>query len=536
MSPDPSKVPRATYRLQLHAGFGFDDAAAIAPYLADLGISHLYASPYLQAGAGSTHGYDILNHHRVNAELGGPAGHVRMCETMGKHGLGHILDIVPNHMSIASRDNAWWWDVLENGPSSRYASYFDVDWHAPEEKLRNTVLLPILGDHYGRVIEAGEIRIERAGGAFVFRYHDHVGPVAPRSLDNLLASAAGRCESDTLAFIADAYANLPLSTLTDRASVTRRHRDKQVLAAEIERLCKQDPAVAAAIDDVLAEINEDSDEMDVLLERQNFRLAYWKTAGQELDYRRFFDINTLVSLRIEHEHVFQDTHELILRWLREGVLDGVRVDHPDGLKDPEEYFNRLRQAAPQAWIVVEKILEPGERLPETWPVEGTTGYDFLNKLAGLFVDMRNEQQFTSFYGNFTGEPTEYVAVVRDKKHLVLKNLFGSDVNRLTSFLAQVCERHRRYRDYTRRDLNTVLRELAACFPVYRTYVRAESGQVSEDDTKYVDEAVEAAKANRPDLDGELFDFLRDLLLLRVRGTVESEFVMRFQQHTGPVMA
>ncbi len=530
------KTPRATYRLQLHPGFGFEAAAAVAPYLQELGVSHLYASPYLQAGKDSTHGYDVLDHHRVSRELGGVQAHRHLCQVLGECNLGQILDIVPNHMSIASRDNVWWWDVLENGQSSLYARYFDVDWHSPEAKLQDIVLLPILGAHYGRVLEAGEIQIAHHEGSFTVHYHDHVMPVAPRSLNDLLERAARRAESDDLAFAADAFGNLPISTATDWNSVTRRHRDKEVLRKQIARLCAEQPDVGTAISQVVAEINRSSNEIDQLLERQNYRLAYWKTAGQELDYRRFFDINTLVSLRMEDDWVFRDTHELVLKWVREGVLDGLRVDHPDGLRDPAQYFQRLRQAVPHGWIVVEKILESGEVLPEAWPVAGTTGYDFLNRVGGLLIDPRGEGSISEFYTRFTGVSTDYLSMVHDKKYSVLKKLFGSDINRLTSLLIEVCERQKRYRDYSRRELSSMLREVIARFPVYRTYIEVETGEITERDQGYIHEAIEAAKRHRPEIDVELLDFLRDILLLKIRGPLESEVVMRFQQQTGPVMA
>jgi (1->4)-alpha-D-glucan 1-alpha-D-glucosylmutase len=398
------------------------------------------------------------------------------------------------------------------------------------------VLMPILGDHYGRVIEAGELKLRRDGGTFTMHYHDHVLPIAPRSLNDLLAEAAGRLKSDELAFIADSFGNLPLSTNTDRSSVFRRHRDKEVLRRALARLCWDRQELAQAIDRVIDEINASSAEIDALLERQNYRLAYWRTAGQELDYRRFFDINTLVSLRIEDERVFEDTHVLVLDWMRQGVLDGLRVDHPDGLLDPRQYVERLHEHAPNGWIVVEKILEPGERLPDDWPVAGTTGYDFLNRVTGLLIDPEGERPLTAFFARFTGVSSDYLAMVRDKKHLVLKELFGSDLARLTSLMVDICERQKRYRDYTRRDLNGMLREVIACFPVYRTYIDAASGRISDRDQQYIDEAIEAAKRNRPEIDFDLFDFLRDLLQLRVPGELESEMVMRFQQHTGPVMA
>jgi (1->4)-alpha-D-glucan 1-alpha-D-glucosylmutase len=439
-------------------------------------------------------------------------------------------------MAITGAENPWWWDVLENGPASRYAAYFDVDWDPPESRLRSTVLLPILGDHYGRTLEAGELRLERRDAVFSIRYHDHAFPVSPRTLDTLLGAAAECCRSNELGFIADALGGLPVSSATDWVSVRRRHRDKEVLGAQLARLLADRPDVAAAIETMIAEINANADALHTLLERQNYRLAFWRAAARDLGYRRFFDINTLVALRMEDDQVFSDTHALVLRWLGEGVLDGVRIDHPDGLRDPEAYCQRLHRTAPLSWIVVEKILEPSERLRDSWPVAGTTGYDFLNRVGGLFVDPAGEQPLTELYAEFTGESVDYPALVRAKKHQALHELLGSDVNRLTALFVEVCERHRRHRDYTRYELNEVLREVIACFPVYRTYVQTEAAHVNDDDIRYVTEAVERAKRCRPELDAALFEFLRDLLLLRVRGDLEGELVMRFQQLTGPTMA
>jgi (1->4)-alpha-D-glucan 1-alpha-D-glucosylmutase len=526
----------ATYRVQFGPELGFDDAAAMVAYLSDLGVSHLYCSPYLQAAPHSTHGYDVVDYHRVSDDLGGAAAHGRLCAALARNRMGQILDIVPNHMAITGPDNPWWWDVLENGPSSTYAAYFDVDWQAPEERLRNMVLIPVLGDQYGRVLDAREVQLVRKGGNFEIHYYDHACPVAPRSLAPLLAAAAERCHSDDLAFIADALDWMPLPTVTDRTSVDRRHRDKAVLGRQITRLISEDQAVADAIDASIEELNANPDALHALLERQNYRLAFWRTAQRELGYRRFFDINSLAGLRMEDELVFRDTHKLIFGWLRDGTLDGVRVDHIDGLREPEQYLGRLRAAAPQSYVAVEKILEPGEHLRESWPIEGTTGYDFLNLAGGLMIDPAGEAPLTDFYAEFTGESPEFAALAHEKKLLVMRDVLGSDIGRLTALFLEVCEAHRHHRDHTRHEIHEALLETIAHFTVYRTYVDAMDGKITEEDTRVISRAIDAAKARRPDLDGGLFDFLADVLTLRTRGHAETELVMRFQQVTGPVMA
>ena len=532
-------IPRATYRLQLRPEFDFNDAAGVCDYLAALGVSHLYSSPYLQAAPGSAHGYDVVDPGRVNDELGGRPGHEHLRAAMSDNSLGHVLDIVPNHMSIAATGNTWWWDVLENGPSSHYALHFDVDWDHPSPRFGNRILLPILGDHYGRVLESGELAIERDGADFGIRYHDKTFPAAPRSLGALLSRAASQACSDELAFIADAVVDLPLPTATDRKSTLRRHRDKAVLGARLKTLLETEPQVSSALDDVLAETNRDWDALDAVLDAQNYRLAYWRTAGQELGYRRFFDITSLVGLRVEDEAVFMDTHQLVLGWLAEGVLDGVRIDHPDGLRNPEAYLQRLREAAPDAWIVVEKILEPGEELPPSWPVAGTTGYDFMHAVGGLFVDPASEGAFTAIYERFTAsEAPDYEAMVRRKKLDVLQTGLAADLQRLVSLLVEICEQHRLWRDYTGHELGQALAETIACLPVYRTYVRAEDDPpiVREMDRKHWEHALGKAKDHRPDLAEDLFTFLEEVFTLKLRGPLENELVMRLQQLTGAVMA
>jgi len=460
-----SRPIRATYRLQLRPELGFDEAAAIVPYLADLGVSHVYCSPYLQAARGSTHGYDVVDHGRVNDELGGPDAHARFCAALDEHGLGQVLDVVPNHMAITN-ENRWWMDVLEHGPASIYASYFDVDWDPPESRLRNRILLPVLGDHYGRVLDAGELVVRERGGRLVVTYYDQWFPLAPESV-------AGR-------------------------------------TAE--------------------ELNADVEALDAVLDQQHYRLAWWKTAGNELDYRRFFDINTLAALRVEDEVTFEQVHELVLRWLVGGVLDGVRIDHVDGLRRPDSYLAWLRERAPDAYVVVEKILEHDEALPP-WPCDGTTGYDFLNRVLRVLNSPSGEAGFSEAYAAFTGETAAFADIAYEKKRLVVRDLLAADLLRLTNLFVQLCESERRYRDYTRPELHAVLREALACFPVYRTYV-VPGERVSPADEDVIERALKAAAERRPETDPELWELLRRVL----RGELGDELCLRFQQTSGPVMA
>jgi (1->4)-alpha-D-glucan 1-alpha-D-glucosylmutase len=558
-APAPGRRPRAaTYRVQLRAGFTFDDAAAVSGYLAALGVSHLYCSPYLQAAPGSTHGYDVVDPSRLNTELGGPAGHQRLVNALAAAGLGQVLDIVPNHMALAGRANAWWWDVLENGPSSRYASYFDIDWDPPQRKLTGTVLMPVLGDHYGRVLEAGELAVERQGGSFAVRYHEHEAPLSPRTLDDLLTRAATRAGSAELKEIATALGQLPHAILADPEAVAERHSGTDLLRARLARLCASHPAIAAAIDAEIAALNRDPDALDELLSRQNYRLAFWRAGAEELSYRRFFDIQTLAGLRAEDERVFADTHRLILQLVADGELDGLRIDHVDGLADPEGYLRRLNQATGGLYVVTEKILEAGEELPRSWPVAGTTGYDFLNLASQLFVDSGSEAAMLAAYLRFTGEPISYREIVYAAKLQIMREDLAAELERLTGLLVEVCERYRRVRDFTRPDLRETLRELIAAFGVYRTYARP-GRPVTAADRSHVATALAAVGQRRPDLDPELTGFIGELLTADRPGgvqqgstaeaastpeastaeaasTPEAAFAVRFAQVSAPVMA
>lgn len=534
------RIPGSTYRLQLHQEFTFDDAAGVAEYLRELGVTHVYCSPYLQAAPGSKHGYDVVDHQKVNEELGGSAGHSRFCAKLREVGLGQVLDVVPNHMALG-KENRYWWDVLENGTSSRYTSFFDIDWQPQEERLRDKVLVPVLSDQYGRVLQAGGIKVSRRGGRFLVECAGQTFPVSPTSLPVILARAAEYAKSDTLNFLAASFGRLPTPAYVDRRTTIARHRDKAVLFTLLNRLCDEEPGVCSAIDRSIADLNGHLDTLDDFLNQQNYRLSYWKTADQQLGYRRFFDVNSLIGLRVEREHVFEEVHALVLDWLQQGILDGVRVDHPDGLRDPLEYLQRLRERAPDAWIVGEKILEHGEFLRESWPIEGTTGYDFLNVAARVLVSSDGMEELGKVYQtflaqDFAGKLTNFQVIAHDRKVSVTQEGLGSDVNRLTSMFVEICEANRNQRDYTRAEIRRAIREIAACFAIYRTYVVPARDEITDEDRAYISHAAEYAKQERQDIDGGLFDFLRDVLTMRVTGKQEGEFLLRFQQFTGPVMA
>ncbi len=538
-------IPASTYRLQLHESFTFADAAAIAPYLSALGISHVYSSPYLQAAPHSMHGYDVVDHHAVNEELGGADAHAAFSKTLGENNLGQILDIVPNHMAIGP-ENKFWWDILENGISSRYAGFFDIDWNIQEARLRDKVLVPVLGEQYGKVLASGGITLKRSAATFLIEAAGQTFPLAPTTIPGILIRAQQSGPSDTLAFIAASFLRLPTATFTDRPSVIARHRDKLVIHTMLQRLCADDEDVCRSIDKAVAEINADPDALDELLSAQHYRLAWWKTADQQLGYRRFFDVNNLIGLRMEREGVFNETHSLILEWLSTGVLDGVRIDHPDGLRDPLQYFQRLRAAAPDAWIVGEKILAAGEYMRESWPIDGTSGYDFLNVANGVLQSPRGLQKLTEIYAAFTQQPVDFPAIAHDKKIAVTEAALGSDVNRLTSIFVDLCEQNRNQRDSTRADIRRAIGELAACFSVYRTYVfpgtqsslgvPARAPEITDEDRDIIARAVSCARENRPEIDPGLFDFFEQVLTLQIESPTATEFILRFQQFSSPVMA
>lgn len=522
--------PRATYRLQLHAGFTFADAEAAIPYLVELGISHLYLSPILTAATGSTHGYDVVDPERISDVLGGEAGFARLVEAAHAAGLGILLDTVPNHMSIAGKGNRWWFDVLENGPSSYYAHFFDVDWTVGDDR----VLLPVLGDRYGRAIQNGVVRIvERGGGKLVVCAHDLELPLAPRSLGTIVKRAAERCKHLELAFIGDALCALPSLHRRDSDARRRRHRDKIVLLGRLAVLSEQS-SVAAALTAEVAAINGDPIELDALLEQQAYRLVHWSVSANQLSYRRFFDINTLVGLRNEEADVFDASHARLLRLVADGALAGLRIDHVDGLRDPEAYLTRLRERAPEAWIVVEKILISGETLPASWPIDGTTGYDFLEKIGGLLVDPASEHAMTEIFERYTGEAWQPLEASRRARLDVMSDTLHSELARLTELATRACGGSPTCRDYTRTEVETALTEIFAGFPTYRTYLTEQHRP--EIDRARLAAAVAAAHDARPDLDRDLLAFVEGMLAFEIPSDAAIELAYSAQQVTGAITA
>jgi (1->4)-alpha-D-glucan 1-alpha-D-glucosylmutase len=541
--------------LQLNRDFTFADATALVDYLADLGVSHLYASPFLKARPGSTHGYDIIDHNRLNPEIGTEQDLATLSERLAARGMGLILDFVPNHMGVGGEDNAWWLDVLEWGEASPYAEYFDIDWQALRPDSRGKVLLPVLGDQYGAILEKGEIvlRFDRAEGSFSAWYYDHRFPIAPRRYAGLLRRAAEIAggEGHVLRPLADAFARLDgRSRRRRRAS----HDEGTRLKGELAALVARQPALEAALEQAAAELMGREGEpaswrrLHALLEAQAYRLAYWRVAADEINYRRFFNINDLAGIRIELPELFDRVHRLVLSLIAEGRIQGLRIDHIDGLFDPRGYCERLqRQAATAAgvpegdfYIVVEKILASHEALRD-WPVAGTTGYDFIAPVGGLFVDPAAEGPLARAYHRFTGRSNDFDAVLYAGKRRVTDVNLASETNVLARGFHALSISRWGTRDFTLHAMRAALEEVIALFPVYRTYVTG-AGAAPED-RRYIDWAVGQAKRRWPGADTSILDFLHAVLTgdlaRRESGYPRRDalaLAMKFQQLTGPVMA
>ena len=559
------KPPRATYRLQFNAGFTFRDAADLVPYLAELGVGDLYASPYMKARPGSTHGYDITDHNALNPEIGTKEDYAAMISALHEHGMGHILDVVPNHMGAGS-GNAWWLDVLENGPASVYARFFDVDW-SPTNRLGlwGKVLLPILGDHYRAILEGGELKLafDAEQGSFSVSYYEHRLPLDPRTYPMVFAGLPAPPDDERmleLRTLADAFGNLPERDAEDVEAAGVRERDAAIYRRWLARLCREVPEAARAIEERVRFLNGETGEAEgyeglhEILEGQAYRLTYWRVASDEINYRRFFAINDLAGIRVEDERVFDATHRLILSLLKTGKVDGLRIDHPDGLYDPAGYFRRLQASAggvssgleEPVYVLVEKILAHHEDLPGDWPVAGTTGYDFTNLMNGLFVDAEGEAAMDLAYRRFLGRSVDFGEILYECKRTIMREDLASELAVLSRRLLRISEgfadetgHARRSHDFTINGLRDALSEVVAFFPVYRTYITP--GNVSETDRRHVEWAVARARKHSAAADKGVFDFLRDVLLLESDGPDEyrtsvAAFVMKFQQYTGPVMA
>lgn len=566
---DTACIPVSTYRVQLNSGFGFKSARETLPYLQALGISHLYTSPYLRARAGSTHGYDIIDHNTLNPEIGDEDDFDALCAEIAQRGMHQLIDVVPNHMGVLQADNAWWLDVLENGPASVYADTFDIDWHPPARELAGQVLLPLLGDHLGKVLEAGELKLvfDPAAGEFRVQYHDHRFPVDPRHYPQILAAhappplteEASREALHSVESLLHAFGNLPARDDPSTSARAVRHRDKSIHKRRLAQMAARLPWLNDWIEHSLAAFNgtvgdaRSFDRLDTLLRQQAYRLAFWRVAGDDVNYRRFFDISTLAALRMERESVFEATHHMLFRWIQEGRVAGLRIDHPDGLADPQAYFNRLQTRylramrsadgddTPRAlYVVVEKILAEHERLPQDWSVHGGVGYRFANLVNGLFVDGHHEEAFDALYARFTGRRQIYDEVLYGAKIEIMANALAADLQLLTEALHRIAQGDRRSCDFTRNRLRLALTEVAAAFPVYRTYI-GERG-VSDSDRQHLDWASAAARRRCTASEVSVIDYLRDVLLNApgepdpARRQAMLNFAMRWQQFTAPVMA
>jgi (1->4)-alpha-D-glucan 1-alpha-D-glucosylmutase len=594
------RLPESTYRLQFQAAFTFQNARDLVGYLSDLGISHCYASPYLKARPGSTHGYDITDHRVLNPEIGSVEDYNDFVAALQQRGMGQILDMVPNHMGVATNDNPWWNDVLENGPASPYASWFDISWEAPTRpELRNRVLLPVLGDPYGKVLESGQLRLAFESGGFVVLYYERRFPLDPKTYSAILRPRLEELEQtlggDSPAFleyqsILTAIGHLPDRNDPSPEKVAERQREKEVVKRRLAALVKSSPPVFDFLETTLKLFNgkpgepQSFDLLDKLLDEQAFRLSFWRVALDEINYRRFFDVNDLAALSMEREDVFAATHELVFRLLGEGKLDGLRIDHPDGLYDPKQYLERLqvgylvacaraafdddpqhqgedwetvkqalidhiqssgvvRDAGPHwpLYVVVEKILGTAEELPRDWPVYGTSGYEFLNEINGLFVETHGGADFTRLYRDVVAVDIPFSEMVYQKKALILQVSLASELHTLAHQLDRLAQKTRSSRDFTLNSLRYALRTVIACFPVYRSYISDEG--VRPEDRKHVEAAVRLARSMTPALSHSLFRFIRDMLLLVYPETAteadraeQRRFAGKFQQVTAPVMA
>lgn len=555
-------IPSSTYRLQLYFGFGFAAAAEITDYLHALGVDAVYTSPYLHAERGSTHGYNIVDHGRLGPELGSEADYIAWTDGLRARGMGHVLDMVPNHMGIGSGENRWWNDVLESGMASLCADYFDIEWDPPKIGMRGKILLPVLGGQFGEELEAGRLQVVRDGGAFFVAYYERRLPVAIKSLTHVLRPALGRLtlpagdlSRDELHSILTSIDHLHARSSTPVEAREERAREKEVIKRRIDRLLAESPEVAAAVDASLAALAgapgqpRSFDRLEAMLHDQVYRLSFWRVATEEINYRRFFDVNELAAIKMEDPAVFAAAHRLVFEQIAAGRITGMRLDHTDGLYDPAAYFDALqaqaRQHAPASsqpfYLVIEKILEPGEVMPEDWDVDGTTGYDFLATVNGLWVAPESGPRLTDFYRRFVAVARDYAEVAHASRLVILRASLSSEIHMLAQQLERIAQSDRRSRDFTLVSLTEAIVATIAAFPVYRSYVRPDGRRTPGDD-EHIDRAITLARRRQPSVDVSVFEYLREVL--RLRSLPEDpplraqrvKFAMRFAQITGPVIA
>ncbi len=558
--PEP-RIPLATYRLQFNRHFTLRDATALVPYLDALGISDIYASPFLAARPGSLHGYDVVDPTRLNPEIGTDEDLDALSVALRARGMGLLMDVVPNHMCIGSSENRYWQDVLENARSSPWARLFDIDWYPPKAELADKVLLPVLGDQYGRVLEDQQISIGHEGGAFHCRYFDTRLPLGPRTvrpiLEPIVADLRRRGPDDApdlleLESIVTAVKHLPMRSDLGDEEVRERQREKEIVKRRLAALVASSPDVAAALDRTLATINgrrgdpHSFDALEALLADQAYRLSFWGVAAEEINYRRFFDINDLAAIRVEEPSVRELIHAKAFDLLRAGKITGLRIDHVDGLLDPAGYLTELRRTndLPPFYLVVEKILIGDEELPADWPVQGTTGYDFVNQVNLLYADAEGTHTIARNYQRAIGVPPNATDdLIHRTKRLILDGSLPSELYTLARRLDRISEQHRWSRDFTLNSLHAALGEVIASFPVYRSYVQPGSVEVSAADRRHILKAIRDAKWRNQSMSASLFDFIADIWLLRDPDGISDadrverrELVLRLQQLTGPVMA
>ncbi len=546
-------VPASTYRLQFHGGFTFRDAKAILGYLDKLGISDVYASPYFQASPDSTHGYDVADHNRLSPAIGDASDFRAFSSEIRERGMGHVLDFVPNHMGIGESLNKWWMEVLEDGLASPFAHYFDIDWDPVKAALSQRVMLPILGERYGKVLELGELKLQLENGAFSLKYFDTRLPIGPVTYPVILRAALPGLDATQVEQLREVISSF--GSLAHQSSPEAKAAAKM----QLHELVNKDPRIAQAIEQAMRALEgepgrpENFDALHDLLEAQAYRLGYWRTAAEEINYRRFFDINTLAAIRVEIPEVFEAAHQLVFELLSRGDVTGLRIDHVDGLWNPKEYLERVQQRYRELcgitenpaplYLLVEKIVDlTRERMPGDWRTHGTTGYEFANQVVQVFTDKASEKRLTRIYQRFTGMMDNFSDLVYEKKILTMLYALSSEITVLGKMLDEISEMHRNFRDFSRNTLTAAVREVMACFPVYRTYV-AEDGTVSAEDEKIILRAISSARRRNPTVEKAVFDFLRSVLLLRLPENLNEEqraahvrFVMKFQQCSSPVMA